>query len=256
MEDITPSLCHKLWGSEDCGWSFLPSEGNSGSILSLWNKIDSTLKFTFGGEGFVGVCLDWGAHHRTCFNVYSKYNLEAKRRLWKCIEEARRSLGEGAWCTLGDFNAVRNGDERRGVNAGVPSSQALESNLFNGFLTRVELDDLNLLGSRYTWYHPNDIAMSRIDRVLISEEWNQFWGATSLWMLPRDVSDHCLLVLKLRGWDWGPRPFRFNNFVLENKKFKGVVEDWWRNRNSSGWMSFVLKEKYCPIGGGGWGEVV
>jgi len=114
---------------------------------------------------------------------------------------------------------------------------------FNEFLRDVELDDLNLLGRRYTWYHSNGIAMSRIDRVLVSEEWTQFWGPSSLWVLPDDISDHCPLVLKIDGWDWGPRPFRFNNFWLENNKFKGVVEGIWRSCNSSGWMSFVLKEK-------------
>ena len=62
-------------------------------------------------------------------------------------------------------------------------------------------------------------------------------------MLPRDVSDHCPLVLKNGGWSWGPTPFRFNNFWLNRSKFKGVVEEAWRNQNISGWMSFVLKEK-------------
>lgn len=62
-------------------------------------------------------------------------------------------------------------------------------------------------------------------------------------MLPRDVSDHCPLVLKYGGWDWGPKPFRFNNFWLQNRKFKGVVEEVWRNNTVGGWMSFALKEK-------------
>jgi len=52
--------------------------------------------------------------------------------------------------------------------------------------------------------------MSRIDRVLIYEEWVFVWGENSLWVLPRDVSDHCPLILKNVGW--GPRPFRFNNY--------------------------------------------
>lgn len=190
MEVITPELCYSLWGSEDCEWAFRPSEGNSGGILSLWNKVHSRLNFTFVGEGFVGVCLDWGVHRRRCFviNVYSKCSLEDKWRLWESLVEVRRSLGDGAWWILGDFNAVRNGDERRGVNSGVSSSQVVESNFFNGFLREVDLEDLNLLGRRYTWYHPNGISMSRIDRVLISEELTQFWGGyIALGATPRCV---------------------------------------------------------------------
>lgn len=50
-------------------------------------------------------------------------------------------------------------------------------------------------------------------------------------------------MLKFGGWDWGPRPFRFNNIWLDNKKLKGLMEDWWRNSGCSGWMGYVLKEK-------------
>jgi len=63
------------------------------------------------------------------------------------------------------------------------------------------------------------------------------------WVLPRDVWDHCPLVLRVGGWDWGPKPFRFNNYWLKNREFKGVVEEAWRGHNVGGWMSFVLKEK-------------
>lgn len=144
---------------------------------------------------------------------------------------------------LGDFNVVCRRDERRGVNEEASATQVLEMFLFNNFIGELEVEDLNVLGRRYTWYHTNGRSMSRIDRVLISEEWSQAWWENSLWVLSRDVFDHCPLVLKHGGWDWGPKPFRFNNFWLENLNFKGVVEEAWRNQNVSGWMSFVLKEK-------------
>jgi len=69
------------------------------------------------------------------------------------------------------------------------------------------------------------------------------WGEATLWVLPRYVYDHFLLVLRGGGWDWGPKPFRFNNFWLSNPNFKGVVEEEWRKESANGWMSFVLKTK-------------
>jgi len=152
-------------------------------------------------------------------------------------------MGEGAWCILGDFNTVGSSAERRGMHEEVTSSQREEIILFNNFLREVDLEDLNVLGRRFTRYHPNGRAMSRIDRVLISEEWRNLWGDSSLWVLPRDVSDYCPLILKEAGWDWGPRPFSFNNYWLENRYFKRVVEEAWRDSHIQGWMSFVLKEK-------------
>jgi len=67
MEVITQSFCNNLWGGEECAWAFLPSVGNSGGILSIWDKSNSSLNFTFVGEGFVGVCLDCGVEKHRCF---------------------------------------------------------------------------------------------------------------------------------------------------------------------------------------------
>jgi hypothetical protein len=58
MESIPDSLCPSIWGSDDCQWAFLPSSGNSGGILSIWSNSLALLKFSFFGDGFVGVCLE------------------------------------------------------------------------------------------------------------------------------------------------------------------------------------------------------
>jgi hypothetical protein len=60
LESITEKLCHSLWISIDCDWAYLPSEGVSGGILSIWGKNNSTLIFSFMGEGFLVVFLEWG----------------------------------------------------------------------------------------------------------------------------------------------------------------------------------------------------
>jgi len=168
----------------------------------MWNKECSNLIFSFVGEGFVGVCLDWGVLKHRCviISVYAKCDLAAKRRLWDKLLQVRRVVGEAVWCILGDFNAVRNADERRGINFDLSNTHALEMNYFNSFLREMEVEDQNLLERRYTWFHPNGCAMSRIDRILVSEEWNEVWGDSSLWVLPRDISDHCPLLLKEGGF--------------------------------------------------------
>jgi hypothetical protein len=84
LEAISDSLCYSLWGGDDCCWAFLPSCGNSGGILSIWRKSSSSLIFSFIGDGFVGVCLEWVVHKHVCFlvNIYSKCDLGGKQRLW------------------------------------------------------------------------------------------------------------------------------------------------------------------------------
>jgi len=53
--------------------------------------------------------------------------------------------------------------------------------------------------------------MSRPNRMLVSENWWRTLGGASIWVLPWDVFDHCPLVLKFGGWNWGPKPLRFTN---------------------------------------------
>jgi len=114
----------------------------------------------------------------------------------------------------------------------------------------VDLEDLNHLGQKFTLYHSNGETMSRIDRALISEDWENTWGTPSLWFLPRDVSDYCPLILKVGVTDWGPKPFRFNNHWIENRNFKKVVEDLWVLQGEVAWMGVVLKNKLKKLKGG------
>lgn len=75
-------------------------EGNSGGILFIWRKSRSINLFSFQGEGYVGVCLEWGVEKTRCFviNVYSKSDLVSKRRLREYLFEERRSKGGGLVC--------------------------------------------------------------------------------------------------------------------------------------------------------------
>jgi hypothetical protein len=104
------------------------------------------------GDGFVGVCLEWGLLKTICFvvNVYSKCDLASKRTLWNNIINCKRGLGDGRWCVVGDFNAVCCPEERVGVNVdegGTPSTEMVE---FRHFLEKLELVDLPLLGRRFS----------------------------------------------------------------------------------------------------------
>ena len=168
---------------------FRASEGSSGGILSIWRKSCANLLFSFQRDDYVGLCLEWGMEKTRCvvINVYSKCDLAAKRRLWEKLAEERESRGGRAWCVLGDFSAVGRRDDQRGINEEASSAQVLEMYLFNNFIGEMELEDLNVLGRCFIWYHSNGRSMSRIDRVLISEEWSSVWGDNSRWVMSRDV---------------------------------------------------------------------
>jgi hypothetical protein len=249
LENVTDSLCHSLWGGEDCQWAFHPSSGNSGGLLSIWSKVVAQFRFSFVGEGFVGVCLEWGAHKNVCYvvNVYSSCDIHGKRRLWEGLLAGKQQFGRGVWGVMGDFNAVLNQEERKGMNLLNHSATRLERLEFGEFVRNMELVDLPVLGRNFTWFHPNGITMSRIDRLMVSEDWLVLWRNLSLWVLPRTVSDHCAILMRLNNVDWGPKPFWFNNYWLLHKDFRGLVENCWRNCNFTGWMAFILREKLKAV---------
>jgi hypothetical protein len=216
MEVIPDGCCLSVWGGDDCQWAYLPSVSNSGGILSIWNKSLAVLKYSFSGEGYLGVCLEWGVHKKEVFvvNIYSSCDLIAKRRLWEALILNKRQLGGGIWGLVGDFNAVLHRHERKGQVTSSPNLMSNEIIEFRDFVQEMELIDLPVLGRKFTWFHSGGAAMSRLDRMLVSEDWLSLWSNPSLWVLPRTVSDHCMLLLRFSGVDWGPRPFRFNNHWL------------------------------------------
>jgi hypothetical protein len=244
LGEVSNSLLYSIWGWEDCSWLLCSSVGNSGGILSIWRKSLASLVFSSIGDGYVGTCLDWGPQKKRCFvvNVYSKCDLSNKRRLWDAISMSKNGFSGGAWCILGDFNAVLHSDERRGINTPGFGDVSQESLEFNRFVSNLELLDLPVLGRKFTWCHPNGRSMSRIDRALVSSEWLQLWGQQSLWVMQRSVSDHCPIILRCGDFDKGPRPFRFNNHWLQNDGFKKIVEDSWHEQQVEGWMGYIMKE--------------
>jgi len=42
-------------------------------------------------------------------------------------------------------------------------------------IERCQLHDIPAVGRKYTWYKPNGIARSRLDRVLVSDSWMSQW---------------------------------------------------------------------------------
>lgn len=169
LEDISSSLCRRLWGGSDFDFCFLASSGNSGGILSIWNTKKASLVFNFKGPGFIGVCLNWSEDNRRCFVViiYSQGGANDKRLLWETLIMSKNGFGDGDWCVAGDFNVVRFPCERRGIADAYASDGAVQNQEFNLFIDGTLLHDLPLLGQQFTWIRANGTAVSRLDRFLV-----------------------------------------------------------------------------------------
>lgn len=68
-------------------------------------------------------------------------------------------------CLIGDFNCVRNAEERKGCQY-----RSLDSHHFNVFIRDSELHDVKFNNSLFTLCGSNN-RLSRLDRALIKWRW-------------------------------------------------------------------------------------
>lgn len=58
-----------------------------------------------------------------------------------------------AWCVVGDFNSIRRTCERKGVNP--TRDYRREISAFNWFIEKTELENILIVGRKFTWYKIN-----------------------------------------------------------------------------------------------------
>jgi len=145
-----------------------------------------------------------------------------KVALWEELTNMKNANLSWAWCFYGDFNAVRCADERKGV--GERGSQKNEIKGFNNFIERNLLVELSVVDKKYTWFKANGTTKSRLDRVLVSDDWLQKWPMGKQYIQPREVSDHCAIVMKCVSKDCGPKPFRRIDAWQMEPGFKDMVK--------------------------------
>lgn len=69
--------------------------------------------------------------------------------------------------------------------------------------------------------------MSRLDRFLVSSDWEDLFSLLEASALPHLGSDHTPLLLSGGALRQGSKPFRFQLMWLLHPGFKDLVVDWW-----------------------------
>ncbi|KAH1228012.1 hypothetical protein GmHk_10G028106 [Glycine max] len=89
----------------------------------------------------------------------------------------------------------------------------------------------------------------RYSAHFLSDEWLSLWPDSTQFVLDRDFSDHCPILLRSTTVDWGPRPFKVMDWWLKDKDFQKMVSHRWGNYHPSGWGGYALKLKLKFIKG-------
>jgi hypothetical protein len=219
------------------------SIGASGGILLMWDrrvvtKIEVCLGNYLAACSFrnVGDGLLWafaGVYGPTCNSL--------RRFLWEELA-GLLSIWDLPWCIGGDFNATIFHNERSG---GAGYRRAASE--FADFIGDHGLMDLPLGGGMSTW--SNSSSWSRLDRFLVSPDWEMGYPGLVQRKLLRVCSDHAPIILTRGGLQHGKRSFKFENMWLKEEGFVDKVRDWWGSFSFEGTPSFVLAKKLQALKG-------
>jgi hypothetical protein len=230
------NFVRSIWGCNYVDWCSLDSCGASGGILIMWDKrvvekVDVCLgEFTLAvsfrniADGF-----EWAFA-----GVYGPNHYIDRRRLW---DELAGILNWWIlpWCIGGDFNITRFSSERSGEGS------VSDMRDFGDFIYDQGLMDFPLAGGSYTWSLSGDPpTWSRIDRFLVSPDWESRFSVKSQKRLPRLYSDHFPILLDCSDTTRRKRPFKFENMWLKADGFVGLVKQWWDSYSFQGTPSFVI----------------
>ncbi|CAL5415768.1 unnamed protein product [Camellia sinensis] len=235
---ISESEVRTLWGRRDMEFMAVDSEGLAGGLLCIWDPSLFQLKDCCSNRRFVllsGTLLK--SFDCVILNVYAPNDVNGRGMLWDTLIKLKSDF-PNPWCLGGDFNEIRFIGERGGCSGREKGMKEL-----NAFIDKCELNDIPLLGRKYTWCNAQEgEKWSRIDRVLLNPEWLQRFNF-KLWGLPRTCSDHCPLLLMEDERDWGPRPFRFINAWIMHPGFLSVMEKFWTENRITGSAGYILLHK-------------
>lgn len=220
MNSLSGDIVKSLWGSRWVEWEIMEANGTAGGILLCWDsrwlaKVDVRKGLHSVSCVFKCVCNDM----RWFFSgVYGPSSEHGRRELWRELVEVCQSWSM-PWCVGGDFNEIRFPHERLGC---MNISRGMSE--FSNFINSCNLVDLPLYGSKFSWVKGGGgHSMSRIDRLLVSSDWEDFFPRSQQSTLPRPVSDHFPLCLDCGALVRGKSPFRFENMWLREEGFKNLL---------------------------------
>lgn len=135
------------------------------------------------------------------------------------------------WAVMGDFNLICRVDDKSNSNINLRMLRR-----FRGAINDLELKDLPLLGRRFTWSNEQaQPTMTKIDKVLVSKDWEAKFPDYQLRAGSSEISDHCPLFLK----------------KFTSRKFSGFrFESWWAGHAdfisvvSAAWNKHVLSHNH------------
>ncbi|KAK1298474.1 hypothetical protein QJS10_CPB14g01202 [Acorus calamus] len=124
---------------------------------------------------------------------------------------------------IGDFNIVRRTEERNNMGPETPAMR-----VFSDWIEDEGLIVMPILNHRFTWRNLRERpSMARLDRILISDEWEAVYPGCHIWGLPQTISDHMPLLLQSGEEGKKKAPFRFESWWCDIEGVEELIRNSW-----------------------------
>jgi hypothetical protein len=135
-----------------------------------------------------------------------------------------RAQCAGPWLG-GDFNLIYKDEDKNNTNLDRPMMGR-----FRRFIDDVAVKEIPLHGRKFTWTSSSSGAsptLVKLDRLFCLVDWDQQFPNCLLNSASSDDSDHCPLILGLKGSHQGKRRFHFESFWPKFDGFHEAVQQAW-----------------------------
>jgi hypothetical protein len=237
------------------GYVYVPAEDTRGGILLAWDtSVLEVDRVSLDPHAITVEVIPRDNNRWWLTTVYGPQSNEDKIEFMRELAE-RRSLCPGPWMILGDFNMILHAEDK--------NNDRLDRNMmarFRHFVHEHEMRDLYLHGRLYTWSNERESpTLTRIDRALVSVDWDLLHPDAFLQALSSSVSDHAPIHLGLSAAFRPKRRFKFEVFWLKLEGFDEALKEAWRcdrgwSTHSSVWTHFfaMRRSSYRLGDRGGW----
>lgn len=171
------------------------------------------------GEHSISIDVSIGDHSWCLTAVYGPQADEDKVAFLDELREIRATV-TSPWMIAGDFNLILDASDKNNANI-----HCRNMGRFRRFVNEHELKDIHLHGHNYTWNNERDRpTLVKLDRVLVTVDWEATFQNCFMQALPTTLSDHCPLLLSTNIDSSGKRRFHFEKFWTKMPGFSEAVE--------------------------------
>ncbi|GKA05381.1 RNA-directed DNA polymerase, eukaryota, reverse transcriptase zinc-binding domain protein, partial [Tanacetum coccineum] len=96
---------------------------------------------------------------------------------------------------------------------------------------------------KYTGFDREGAKSSKVDRFLVNFRFFDLWKDAVFSVLPKALSDHCPIFLKVGSPNFGPKPFKVFDKWLNDVAFQELISSFWADFYNSLSPDLVLKNK-------------